>query len=395
MPSISAISASRPAVGVPPTAAEGCSASASWSEETVVGVVDHAGDVGRQVHDVGEVQHERRLGHVHRRAVRVERVGDRADGVLVLLEVLRRPGQRRGEREVALVVAGAPDGAGQHAGGDQAALAADQQLGRRAEQAVDVERPAHRVVVGQPAQRPADVDRLVGGGDQVAGQHDLLQVAGADPGDGVGDDAHPLLAVERAVGEARPPRARPAGRRASTVAAVSRPPRETVVSQVAVAATADHDLGHDEHGVAGLVGERERCRSRPGRCRARRPRRARRRGRSSPPTTCAASAKRVGPEVRTSAATPQPTRPSPRRSQVTGRVGRQQVQQPPRRRGRAATVRTTRGGSRPGSRWSSRVEAYAEPRDRPTPAVTTSRRSPCRRPAPGRTATRSRRSRAR
>ena len=56
-----------------------------------LGVVDDPGDVGGQVHHVGQVQHERRLGHVHRRAVRLERVGDRAHGVLVLLEVLRRP----------------------------------------------------------------------------------------------------------------------------------------------------------------------------------------------------------------------------------------------------------------------------------------------------------------
>ena len=35
MPSISAISAVATGVGVPPTAAEGCSASASWSDDTV------------------------------------------------------------------------------------------------------------------------------------------------------------------------------------------------------------------------------------------------------------------------------------------------------------------------------------------------------------------------
>ena len=69
-------------------------------------------------------------------------VGDRAHGVLVLLEVLAGARERRGEGQVVGVVAGAPDGAGEHAGGDQALLAADQQLGRRADQAVDGERPA-------------------------------------------------------------------------------------------------------------------------------------------------------------------------------------------------------------------------------------------------------------
>ena len=37
-------------------------------------VGEHAGDVGGQVHDVRQVQHERRLGHVHRRAVRRQRL---------------------------------------------------------------------------------------------------------------------------------------------------------------------------------------------------------------------------------------------------------------------------------------------------------------------------------
>ncbi len=40
-----------------------------------------------------------------------------------------------------------------------------------------------------------------------------------------------------------------------------------------------------------------------------------------------ASAKRVGPDVRTSAATPQPTSPSPRRSQATRVDGGQQLDQ--------------------------------------------------------------------
>ena len=113
-------------------------------------VVEHAGDVGRQVHDVGQVEHERALGDVHAEAVRRQRVGDRADGELVLLEVLRRAGQGGGQREVVGVVAGTADGAGQDAARHQAALAADEHLRGGAEQAVDVERPARRV-----ARRPA------------------------------------------------------------------------------------------------------------------------------------------------------------------------------------------------------------------------------------------------
>ena len=305
---------------MPPTAAEGCSAAGELQRRDGGRVVHHAGDVGGEVHDVGQVQHERRLGHVHRRAVRLERVGDRADGVLVLLEVLRAARQGRGERQVAIVVAGAPDGAGQHARGDQAALAAHQQLGGRAEQAVDVERPAHRVRRRQPPQRPPDVDRLVGGGHQVAGEDDLLQVAGVDPRDGVGDDRHPLLAVERPVGEAARRPGRPARAATSTSwgAGRSRPPAETVVSQARVAAAADHDLGHHQHGVAGLVGEAEAAEADqagaglgdlvahhgPG-------------GGLAPPLVGVGEAGRpVG--RRTEAATPQPTRPSPRRTHATG-----------------------------------------------------------------------------
>ena len=104
-----------------------------------------AGDVGGQVHHVRQVQHERGLGHVHRLAVRLQRVGDRADRELVLLQVLARPGQRRGQRQVVRVVAGTADGPGQHAGRDQALLPPDQQLRGGADQPVDGERPAVRV----------------------------------------------------------------------------------------------------------------------------------------------------------------------------------------------------------------------------------------------------------
>src|SRR3546814_19535911 len=101
------------------------------------GVVDHAGDVGGQVHHVGQVQHERRLGHVHRGAVRLECLGDRAYGVLVLLKVIRRPGQGGGQGQVPLVVTGATNGAGQHPRGYQTTLATHPQLGGRPDQAIN------------------------------------------------------------------------------------------------------------------------------------------------------------------------------------------------------------------------------------------------------------------
>ena len=214
--------------------------------------MDDAVDVGGQVHDVGQVEDERRLGHVHRRAVRLEGVGDRAHGVLVLLEVLRRAGEGGGQREVALVVARTPDRAGQHAGGHQAALAAHEHLGGGTEQAVHVEGPAHLVLLGEPVQRPADVERLVGGRDEVAGEHDLLQVAGGDPADRLGHDRHPLLAVAGAVGEDEAD-GRLGGGSGGERGCLDRDGGQPGP----VAAAAHDDLRDDEQRLAGLVGERE------------------------------------------------------------------------------------------------------------------------------------------
>ena len=223
--------------------------------------MDDAGDVGGQVHDVGQVQHERRLGHVHRRAVRVERVGDRADGVLVLLEVLRRPGQGGGQRQVALVVAGAPDGAGQHPRGDQAALAADQHLGGGAEQAVDVEGPAHRVV---SASRRSG-QRTSIGSSAVATRSRASTTFSRSP------------ALIRATASAttRHPLRRRSGRRRRSATSRGRPRRlgrrraagrpveagraMTVVSQVRSPRRPTTTSGHDQHGVARARRRRRRA----------------------------------------------------------------------------------------------------------------------------------------
>ena len=256
MPSISAISSTATLVGRAADGGGGVQRRGELEHAGAVGVVHDAGHVGGQVHHVGQVQHEGHLGHVRRGAVRRQRLGDRADGVLVLLEVLRRPRQLAGQRGIALVVTGTPDRAGQHPRGDQAALASYEQLGRGAEEPVDVEGPAHLVVVGQLAQRPAHVDVGVGRGHQVAGEHDLLQLAGADPADRVGDDGLPGGAAHRAVGEgdvARRGRARlrlEVGQPGQLVLADDRDPR-------APAPGADHHAGHHQDAVARVVGEAE------------------------------------------------------------------------------------------------------------------------------------------
>ena len=84
----------------------------------------------------------------------------------------------------------------------------------------------------------------------------------------------------------------------------SPPTDETVVSHERVAAPAEDHLGDDERRVAGLVGEREACRRPPGRCPARRRRCARWRARSISRHQASASANRLAPVGRISAATP-------------------------------------------------------------------------------------------
>ena len=243
-------------VGVPPTAADGCRASASWSEETVsASCTTPATSVARCM-TLGRCRTNGASG-----TFIDEQCGSRASATeRTAYSCSSRSFDERASvaarARSRVVVAGTPDGAGQHARGHQSALAADEHLRRRAEQAVDVERPAGRVVLGEPAQRPADVEGLVGGGDEVAGQHDLLEVAGADPGDGVGDHAHPLLAVEGAVGEhqalGRERRLGERHRRGRVEGAARHGGQPGPV-----AAPADDDLGDHQHRAAGLVGERE------------------------------------------------------------------------------------------------------------------------------------------
>ncbi len=165
------------AVGVPPTAADGCSASASWSDETVsASCTTPATSVARCM-TLGRCSTNGASGTFIDEQCGSRESATERTAYSCSSRSFDERARRGGEGEVAVVVAGTPDGAGQHPRGDQAALAADQHLRGGAEQAVDVEGPAHGVVLGEPAQRPADVDRLGGGGDQVAGEHDLLEVA--------------------------------------------------------------------------------------------------------------------------------------------------------------------------------------------------------------------------
>ena len=228
---------------------------------------------------------------------------------------LLRAGQRRGQGQVVGVVAGAPDRAGQHPGGDQALLAADQQLrggadaGRRRRRS-SVPRSARPAAAAASAGRsaPRRVPR------EVAGQHDLVERRRRRSAPTrLGDGAAPS---RRRRARRRRRRRRP-GRAgaccgAGTAAAGScaptadrghppavRPRRPTTTSGT----TRAPPLG-------GVGGERRRTRRRPARCRAGRPRRARRRAPRRRATTRSACGEPVRPRrLERAARSPQPTRP--------------------------------------------------------------------------------------
>ena len=126
-------------VGVPPTAADGWSEAARVSDDAS-SALTAATSVARCM-TLGRCSTKGASGTFIDERVRLEGVGDRAHGVLVLLEVLRRAGQRGGEAEVLGVVAGAADRAGEHPRGDEALVAADEQLRGGAEQARRPRRP--------------------------------------------------------------------------------------------------------------------------------------------------------------------------------------------------------------------------------------------------------------
>ena len=125
-----------------------------------------------------------------------------------------------------------------------------QELGCRADQAVDGVDPGAGVARDQSLHEPARVDRRTGAGLQVAGQHDLVELAGPDPLHRKGNRRLPLSCREGAVGV--PDTGRRPGRRycaeggrqgqACTALAAGAdrgdPPP--------VAAPPDHDLGYDE-----------------------------------------------------------------------------------------------------------------------------------------------------
>ncbi|MPM94968.1 hypothetical protein SDC9_142117 [bioreactor metagenome] len=189
----------------------------------------------------------------------------------MLTEVLLRLGQHFGDRPggegvLHLPVAGlahgpplrahrpTPDGAGEHPRGDQPLVDPDQHLGGRADHVVDPEGPAAWISRPEPPDQPPRVDPALGGGDDIPGQHDLLQPSTGDPADGGADRRLPIRAGHRSVR----PGHRPGTDRGGGPGRQRRL-RQRLIDRadpghpVLAVAAAEHQRRHHQHRTAGRV----------------------------------------------------------------------------------------------------------------------------------------------
>ena len=136
---------------------------------------------------------------------------DGGDGALVLVPVLG--GGEQGGAAGEVVGGAVPRGVvpGQDEGLDLLAGAADEQLGGGADEPGAGEGVALGVAAGQAGEQQADVDGVLGGGGEVAGEHDLLQFAVADAPGGAGHDVLPRGRGQAAVAVADRGRGRASG----------------------------------------------------------------------------------------------------------------------------------------------------------------------------------------
>ena len=224
MVSSSLISSTAASVGVPPTAAVGCTAADEG--ERGAGRPPACRAPGCR----GAGRWRSRISSGRGAIYRAAQSGaiaslQRGGGVLVLLVLLRR---RRAAPAASSRVLGrgraARHGAGEHQGAHLAAVPADEQFGRGADQAVAGEREAAGVARGKPAQQDPRVDRLVGRRVQVPGEHHLAQVAAGDPAHGLADRLLPLGRGQRPVVPADVARARAGGSERRRRARRPRPP---------------------------------------------------------------------------------------------------------------------------------------------------------------------------
>ena len=168
--------------------ADGCGRVQRGSQSQHGGAVgEHAVDVGGEVLDVGQSQQPRRLGYVEIGAMGRERCRHGGHGVFVLGVVLRGVEQRGGQRGVRRRIRRAAHGAGEHTRGDVVAGAAHEHLGSRADKSVDHEGPARGIAGGQTGEQVTRVDGRGRRDDDVAGENDLVELAGVDATHRLGD----------------------------------------------------------------------------------------------------------------------------------------------------------------------------------------------------------------
>ena len=141
-------------VGVPATAAVGCSAATRSSADAPS--LELALDVGREVEEVRQLERERLLARSQRARVRAQRCEHALHGVQMLVLILRAGRECERSGGVGIRVRAARRGAGQHPRGDRAARDGHERLGARADETVDGEGPAvgvaDRECPGEPAQ---------------------------------------------------------------------------------------------------------------------------------------------------------------------------------------------------------------------------------------------------
>ena len=87
---------------------------------------------------------------------------------------------------------------GEDAASDEVTGAAHQKFRRRTDEVRDVERPACRVVTGEVVQNAPHVEFAVDVRDHIAGEDNLVELAGVDALDSTSDGLLPLRCAQRA-----------------------------------------------------------------------------------------------------------------------------------------------------------------------------------------------------
>ena len=195
------MAAAASARGTPQTAGVGCRACARCSAETSVSAT-RARSVVDRCHSVAVGDQRRAVGHLEVVDEGTQALDDVVDDEGVLVPVLGRGEQGLAAAAVLGGIGRPGGGAGQRVDGHAVSVAAEQQLGARAEQRprgarprgrqVDGEQVQPRVAAGQRAQHGDGVDGPVGEDLERPGQHDLLQRTGLHARQGLGD--HRLVA---------------------------------------------------------------------------------------------------------------------------------------------------------------------------------------------------------